>query len=157
MQSENRTLRQQLYGMSQEALDTSSEVERLSAEVASLQVKVKEGEETIKRLLGAAAESVGRPVQYWAGMTQTGAIMIFDPECQMSCGQHVLLFLPSISDYRVFGKGSMRSRLTKLAGDELAHHAAAYEEWLRTPTNRDIQKKAIAQLVKRASTSPKKP
>ena len=147
---ENRALQQQLHGARQELLFVYSENERLNAEMEKLLMKVEAGEEMTGALTGHQEAPTGVRAACWAGMTPTGSIMVFDPSCQL------MLFLPEISDYRVFDKNWIRPRLTRLTGDERDRHTSAYREWLNLPTSSDIQKIAIARLVERSFPKPKR-
>ena len=153
---ETLALRQPLHGARQELLFVYSENERLNAEMEKLLMKVEAGEEMTGALTGHQEAPTGVRAACWAGMTPTGSIMVFDPSCQLSSGQFVMLFLPEISDYRVFDKNWIRPRLTRLTGDERDRHTSAYREWLNLPTSSDIQKIAIARLVERSFPKPKR-
>lgn len=154
---ENRALQEQLHEARQELLALFSENEKLNDEVEKLLVKIKEDEGIIGSLRQQQQTTVAVTSECWAGMTPSGSVIVFDPSCQMNSGQFVLLFLPEISDYRVFEKNWIRPRLTRLKGDERDRHTSAYEQWLRLPTSPDLQKFAIARLVERSFPRPKKP
>ncbi len=158
LQTENRALRQQNSGLIQEVLNATSKIEWISSDLASLQKKVKEQNSLIKTLNDLQPQ---KEVQYktniWVGHTQTGSVVIYDPECQLNYGQHALFFLPNLPGYRVFDRTFMRARLTKVSDEQHVRHIDAYMHWLNNPTNRDIQKEGIARLVKRSGASPAKP
>ena len=92
----------------------------------------------------------------WVGMFSTGAIAIYDRCCQLSHGQHVLIFLPNKSDYRVFEKSWLKLRINRAKNDIFNQYSAAYLKWLSIPESLDIQKEGIARLVKRAGLTASK-
>lgn len=158
LQTENRALRQQKSGLIQEVLNATSKIERISSDLAALQKKANEQEGLIKILNDFQSQKeVQHKTNIWVGLTQTGSVVIYDPECQLNYGQHALFFLPNLPGYRVFNRAFMRARLTKVGGEQHVRHMDAYMHWLNQPTNRDIQKEGIARLVKRSGASPAKP
>ena len=144
LQIENRALRQQNRSMYQEVLDASSEVARLTADASARQVS---------EFTTPSESSHPKKTSVWVGVLQSGAMVLYDPECQLTYGQHVLLFLPSLPGYRVFEKDFIKERLTKANDQASATYADAYEQWLDQPTNHDIRKEGIARLVKRAGVN----
>lgn len=148
--SENRTLRQRVHSLSQDALDASSEIDRLTSELLAQR---KDAVDTCHLTSGGSTKS---NEGIWVGTTENGAVVVFDPDCQLSDGKYALFFLPSVPCYRVFEKSFMRGRLTKVDDAKLASISDAYAQWLAHPSNRDIQKIGIAQLVKRSGVRPTK-
>lgn len=148
LQADNRVLRAQLRSAHQDIVNASSEIDRLNADVSTLHATLEKVRPTHVSG-GATSERIDPHSKYWVGVTTTGGIMVFDPDCQMSSGQLVMLFLPSIGDYRIFRKESVRHRLSKISDTKSIVYIQAYVEWLSLPANLDLQKNAIHRLVER--------
>lgn len=158
LHTENRALRQKNSVLIQEVLDASSNMERISSDFAALEKKVKERDGIIKSLSDTQRQQeVQIKAKIWVGSTQTGAVVLFDPECQLNYGKHALFFLPNLPGFRVFDRSFMRARLTKVSDEQHVRYIDAYMQWLSEPNNRDIQKEGIARLVKRSGTNPSPP
>lgn len=156
--AENYALRAQLEAARQHVTDAAAKEAQLGRELKQLKATVGRLEEKIAELEGCLEGGAGAapPMSGWVGTTKAGAAILLDRSCQMNRGDHVLLFLPTIGEYRVFHKSWPGAQLTMLSANDAKPHIKAYKAWLDSPENRDAQKKAIARLVGRGATDPRK-